>query len=251
MSLHLFNRPGSGLQSGAARLAGPPQALQAARALTLVLGLAVLPPLAAQGTEGACGNPFSNGTAGPFDYRVEQGAARRMVESNHFTPNVESLVRGNTGSVGSEITFTLRAFPNHHRALVAMMNLGEKLKTNEPRGAGYSVECFFIRALTFRPDDTVARMIYAKFLASKGRKPEALSQLESTTQQAGDNGFTHYNLGLIYLELNEFDRALAQAHRALALGFAKTELQQRLQAAGKWREPAAESPAAAPSAAAS
>ncbi len=226
--------------------------------LLALAGHCFAPAVAAQTaapTDTGCGSPFANGAYVPYDYRVVQGAQRQVVESNHFTWNIESLVRGNTGSLGAELSFTLRAFPNHHRALVSMMNLGAKLKTQVPPGAAYSVECFFIRALTFRPDDVVARMIYAKYLVSNGRKADAAKQLEITDFHAKDNGFTHYNIGLIYLDLHDFDNALAQSHQALALGFSKAELQDRLQAAGKWREPApvaasASAPASAPAASA-
>jgi tetratricopeptide (TPR) repeat protein len=54
---------------------------------------------------------------------------------------------------------------------------------------------------------------------------------------AGDNAFTHFNAGLLYLELNEFEKALQQAHRANELGMVNPALRERLQAAGKWQEP--------------
>ena len=188
---------------------------------------------------------------GPHDYRVVQGGPRKVVEDNHFTPNIEMLFGGNTALVGGEIAYTLRAFPNHHRALVAMMNLGAKLNTDLPPGAGFTVECFFIRALTFRPDDVVARMLYAKFLANHSRKADALKQLEDTAHFADKNGFTHYNMGMLYQDLGEHDRALEQAHLALAYGFERPELQQRLRSVGKWRDPAAPAePAASPAASA-
>ena len=213
----------------------------------VIAALLATAPAWAQEGEGPCGNVFVNGF-GPHDYRVEQGQPRKVVESNHFTWNIESLVRGNTGSLGGEIAYTLRAFPNHHRALVAMMNLGTKLKTAQPPGAGYSVECFFTRAVTFRPDDVVARMLYAKFLVGAGRKADAAKQLEIADFHAKDNGFSHYNLGLIYLDLGQPDEALLQAHRALALGFTRPELKDRLQQAGKWQAPAPVADAGAASA---
>lgn len=157
------------------------------------------------------------------------------MEDYHFLPRVESLISGMSGSLGADIDYTLRAFPNHHRALISMMNLGAKLKNPMPPGAQFSVECYFKRALQFRPDDTIARMIYAKFLATDGRKPEAIRQLEFVVQAAKENGFSQYNAGLIYFEMGEFDKALLQAHRALSLGFERPGgLKQQLQKAGKW-----------------
>ena len=133
-----------------------------------------------------------------------------------------------------------------------MMNLGARMKSPMPPGAQFSVECYFRRALQFRPDDTIARMIYAKFLATNGRKPEAIRQLEFVVQATKENGFSQYNAGLIYFEMGEFDNALLQAHRATGLGFERPSgLKQQLQKAGKWvdappagREGAASAPTA-------
>ena len=203
---------------------------------------------AAQPIDG-CGDPFVN-TYGPFDYRNNQGPRLKIVEDYHFTPNIEALVSGNSGPVGGELAYTLRAFPNHHRALVALMKLEVKEKTPVPKGANFSVECYLLRAVRFRPDDTTARMLLARYLASKSRRDDAIKQLESTATYAKDNGFTHYNIGLGYLELNEHEAALSHAQKALALGFERTQLKERLQAAGKWRDAAATpEPAAAASAA--
>ena len=103
-----------------------------------------------------------------------------------------------------------------------------------PHGAQFTVECYFKRALLFRPDDSIARMIYAKYLAGSERKPESIAQLDYTAQRAPNDGFTQYNAGLIYFEMGEVDKALRQAHRALELGFEWPGLKQQLQAAGKW-----------------
>ena len=170
---------------------------------------------------------------GPFDYRNQRGGLE-VVERFHFTPLVESLTH--SGTVGADLDFTLRAFPNHHRALMAMMRLGEKVKSPQPSGARYSVECWFERALRFRPDDSIARMIYATFLAKAGREPETVKQLELAAASAGDNAFTHYNVGLIYFDNKKYDQALAQAHKAYSLGFPRPELRDQLISVGKWKE---------------
>ena len=231
----------------------PPAARQRATLTTLCTVIAALAsPLAiAQQGDPSCGNPFVNGF-GPHDYRVEQGQPRKIVEDYHFSQRVESLISGMSSSLGGDIDYTLRAFPNHHRALISMMNLGARMKSPMPPGAQFSVECYFKRALQFRPDDTIARMIYAKFLATNGRKPEAIRQLEFVVQATKENGFSQYNAGLIYFEMGEFDKALLQAHRAMSLGFERPGgLKQQLQKAGKWvdappagREGAASAPTA-------
>ena len=178
----------------------------------IFLGVALTPFAGAQQSDSGCGNPFVN-AYGPLDYLVTPN--RKIVEDYHFTPQVESLVSGQSSTLGGDIDYTLRVFPNHHRALISMMNLGAKLKTPQPTGAHFTVECYFKRALQFRPDDVIARMIYAKYLASNRRNREATAQLEYATRLAKEDAFTQYNAGLIYFEMGEFDKALLQAHRSL------------------------------------
>lgn len=184
-----------------------------------------------------CGSLTLSGS-GPFDYRNEREELSK-VEGAHFTEVVEALVRGTTNATpGGDIGFTLAVFPNNHRALIAMMKLGEREKTLKPIGSRYTVECWFDRALRFRPDDGVVRMIYSSYLDSKGRQPEANNQLKIATTYARDSAITHYNIGLHYLKLKNYEMALHQAHKAIALGWPQSGLREYLLKVGKWREPA-------------
>jgi tetratricopeptide (TPR) repeat protein len=186
-----------------------------------------------------CGTLKISGN-GPFDYRNERDELSK-VEGAHFTEVVEALIRGTTNnSPGGDIGFTLAVFPNNHRALIAMMKLGEREKTDKPSGSRYSVECWFDRALRFRPDDSVVRMIYSGYLDSKGRLSDANSQLDAARAYAKDSAITHYNIGLHYLKLNNPEQALLQAHQAIALGWTQNNLRAQLLKIGKWREPLAQ-----------
>ncbi len=202
---------------------------------------------AAQSGPSGCGSLANS--YGPYDYRTERDGRLKIVEQYHFTSNVESLVKGNSGSLGGELSYTLRASPNHHRALMAMVRLGEKLKSPQPLGAGYPVECWFERALRFRPDDSTVRLIYATFLVKDGRESDAIKQLDIATAKAADNAFTQYNAGMILFDMKKYDEALVQAHRAYGLGFPQMDLRDQLQSVGKWKEPielSPESPAKSP-----
>ena len=195
-------------------------------------------PVYAQSGDSACGSLSQGAGYGPFDYRTDKPKLG-IVEQFHFTPVVEALIRGSTSTLpGADLDYTLRAIPNHHRALMAVVRYGEKMKSPKPSGTGYSVECYFDRALRFRPDDKIVRMIYATFLSKNARTPEAIQQLEQAAASAADNAFSHYNIGLVYFDLKDYDKALAQAHKALALGFPRTDLRDQLRSVGKWSEPA-------------
>jgi tetratricopeptide (TPR) repeat protein len=102
----------------------------------------------------------------------------------------------------------------------------------------YSVECFLERSVRYKPDDTIARSLYAQYLGTLDRKSEAAVQLDIALQYAGDNPFTHYNIGLVFFEIGAFDRALQQAHKARELGLPKPELEDQLKKEGQWKDPA-------------
>ena len=153
---------------------------------------------------------------------------------------MESLIRGHTTTTpGGDIDYTLRAIPNHPNALLAMMLLGEKDKTPQPRGSRYTVECWFDRAMRFRQDDPIVRMIYTTFLTKAGRKSDAIQQLETVVRSADENAFTYQNAGLLYFDLGEHAKALTLAHKAIELGLIRPELRERLQSVGKWEDPPA------------
>lgn len=209
-------------------------------ALLLLPFLGAAPSTFAQAeTVSTCGPLFSLGQYGPYDFRIDKDKLP-IVLGAHFTPEVESLIRGKSGATpGPDIDYTLRAIPNHPNALISMMRLGEKENQSKPSGSKYTMECWFERAIRFRPDDQIVRMIYTTYLTKNNRKPEALQQLDVVLGSANDNAFTHQNVGLLYFDLGEYPLALAQAHKAIELGLNRPGLREKLQSVGKWEEPTA------------
>ena len=224
--------------------------------LVLLFGLiAYSPALLAQANPrepgSSCAETLGN-TYGPFDYRATTVQQRAIVENVHFTRQVETLRRGSTGEhPAGDIEYTLGVYPNHHRALVSMDRLAEKEAAKPPRMGTLTVDCWYERALRWRADDPVARMLYADFLIRQKRIGEAMTQLDYVVSQPLDNPYTRYNAGLLYLRAKACDQALMQAHLSQAEGFVRTELQVGLKAAGKWREPVPIAAAASSAAAAS
>jgi hypothetical protein len=189
------------------------------------------------GESSLCGPLHTSGQYGPYDFRTDKDKLP-IVINYHFGPNVENLIRGQSSTaIGADIAFTLRAIPNHPNALMSMMLLGEKEKSETPIGSQYTVECWFDRALRFRPDDYVTRMIYTSFLTKRNRRADALRQLDFILANAKDNPFTYNNVGLLYFDLGEYQQALAQAHKSMELGLDRPALRDKLKAIGKWSEP--------------
>lgn len=203
------------------------------RTLCVAAGMALAGPSAlAQGQLAALGCGSLQNGYGPYDYRSERSKLG-VVETFHFTPDVEQL-RGH--NPGSDLDYTLRAFPNHHRALMSMMKLGARNKTSKPRGAKFTVECYFERAEAFRPNDAMVKVIFGLFLKQSGKVNEAVAKLEAASELDAKNANVHYNLGLAYMDLKQYDKALESAHKAYAGGFPLPGLKAQLKRAGKWQE---------------
>lgn len=183
-----------------------------------------------------CGELASPLQYGPYDYTDSDHRQHKLpiVEVAHFTPNIEKLVKGNTGSLGGELNYTLRAFPNHHRALTAMSKLALRDKTPKPRGATYSVLCFFERAIRFKPNDGTVRAIYSNHLLKLGKSDEALEQLKEAINLQPENPTHHYNLGLLYMQKKDYEQAKIYAKKAYEAGFPLPGLKNQLMQAGKW-----------------
>ncbi len=181
-----------------------------------------------------CG-PLRGMHYGPYDYRTEKGRLQ-IVEVAHFTPAVETLVRGSTGILGKDIDYVLHASPNHHRALASIVRWSRRLNRMQLPDMEYDVVCYFDRAIRFAPNDFIVRSMYAEFTGRRGDKDTARRQLEYVLSEAADNPLSVHNAGLVAAELALDDIAQKAGRQALALGFANSPLEQRLRRDGKWLE---------------
>jgi hypothetical protein len=206
------------------------------RMIAVALGWILTSSLvSAQVDAGSCGD-F---TGVQWDYRKATPKQRIEVEGSHFRPETENLIRGYRGPLGADLSYTLRASPNHLRALISLTRWSERLKKDHLPDMPFPAECYFERAIRFQTDDHAVRMLYALFLIGKARPVEAASQLESAARMAPDNPFTMYNIGMVYCDMKNYTQALGYAHKAMTMGFTKRELRQCLETAGRWVDPVA------------
>lgn len=203
-------------------------------ALLLVAATSVAAQTTTTDAINTCGS-LSN-AYGPYDYRTDKDSLP-IVENVHFPPIVENLIAGNRGYLGGDLDYTLRAFPNHHRALVSVMNYGLKLKTEQPKDLPRPVECYFERAIRFRPRDPLTRLIYATYLKRHERTEEALDQLRTASEVPDLQPITRQNIGLFYADLKRYDLARALAWKNIEQGFRPERLIAMLAELGQWREP--------------
>lgn len=175
---------------------------------------------------------------GPYDYRLRADFDLNIVEQAHFTPEVEAGLRGNSGYLGGDLHYTLLAVPNHVRALAAMAKVGLRDKQMQLQGAKYPVECYFDRAIRFTPDDGSVRAAYGNYLSALGRTSDALNAFSEAVRLQPDDPTINYNAGLIYLKSKDYDKALFHAQKAYQRGFPLPGLKSKLEALGKWKDPA-------------
>jgi tetratricopeptide (TPR) repeat protein len=173
---------------------------------------------------------------GPFDYRKrsEHVDNFNVVESAHFTPEVENGIKGNTGLIGGDLDYTLRAIPNHHRALAALARVALRDKVVKLPGTKYPVECYFERASRFMPDDGAVLAAYGNYMFSTGQPDKALAMYQQAAALEPENATINYNLGLTYFKKKEFEQANKYAKKAYALGFPLPGLKNKLIEAGQW-----------------
>src|SRR5687768_8684380 len=150
--------------------------------MKVILSIATLIILTASTTLQAaappyCGEVIVGGAGGDYT-DPEKKKDLKTVEDFHFTPNIENLRHGNSGTLGGELSYTLMMFPNHHRALAAFGKLSLREKTLKPVGAKYSVGCFFDRAIRFKPNDAMLRMVYGNYLSKAEQIDKATEQFQ-------------------------------------------------------------------------
>lgn len=233
-------------------------------AVLALIGLAH--PISARADVMECGVLKNYQDIGPWDYadpssNVPTGADPmghvKRVENVHFTPEMQllDLKRFSIERLTGEIHYTLRALPNHPVALMAISRLermaGGKLPQRgiTPFTPKITADCFFDRAIRFRPRDKMVRMVHGMHLHQRGKLKEALAEYELAHSLGEDGPNLNYNLGLLYAELNDWDKAYDYGEKAQRGGFMLPGLRNRLEKAGRpLPPPPVPAPAPAPEA---
>ncbi|MGI0116708.1 tetratricopeptide repeat protein [Zooshikella sp. RANM57] len=167
---------------------------------------------------------------GPFDYTNPKHYQENLpiVEQYHFNENIEYLQSGMSSNIMGDLTYTLRAFPNHHRALFTVIRYYTLLNIRNEETRHWSAECFLERALRFKPDDGIVHMLYGIYLHRRGKYTEALEKYQTALKYKPGNAEIHYNIGLLYLKLKQFDKAYEHAQQAYAKNYPLQGLKNQL-----------------------
>jgi len=178
---------------------------------------------------------------GPFDYLSRHTLPQQLniVEKYHFNSNVEQLIKGqSTTSALADIDYTLRAWPNHHRALYSLVrHRSNEWNTKKLQSKQYTpAECYLQRAIKFSPKDGTSRMLYAMLLHQTGHKEHALEQYMEALKVEPNNTQVKYNLGLLLVELKEYSKANQYAQELYSRGYPLPGLKNKLKDANSWNE---------------
>ncbi|ADJ28627.1 TPR repeat-containing protein [Nitrosococcus watsonii C-113] len=174
------------------------------------------------------------------DYLDPHPAVRRhlkLVNDYHFRLQIRQL-KGNPVDIANNLDYTLLHFPNYHEALYTASRFerlqGRKLPQKAEWTWRRSAECYFIRAIRFRPKDGVVRMLYGIHLHKSGELEQALEQYEIGLDLIPDSSELNYNLGLLYFELKKYQLAKKYAATAYELGYPLPGLKTLLEKEGYW-----------------
>lgn len=184
---------------------------------------------------------------GAYDYRTAPEREIHAVEGAHFKPEHQrNAMRGEwkarNGTTWGNLDYTLRALPNHPRALYMMGLLEINLKrVNEAAWRRLTLTekyvpftCYFERAARFTPDDAGVPNALGILLHRSGKPEEAVKSFQRAVELAPDAPEAHYNLGLSQFALGQYEQSAASARRAYELGYQKQDLKVKLKRKGHW-----------------
>lgn len=202
--------------------------------IKVVITIAILSISSNLLAENYCGSLFTTQSDGPYDYNTRH-IRISQIEQHHFIKNVENLISGQTGTIAGDISFLLTYVPNHHRALISLSKLSLREKTIKPNGARYTIFCFFERAIRFKPNDATVRSIFSGHLLKIDKLDMAIEQLNIAVKLEPNNPIINYNLGLLYFQKKDYDKAELFARKAYSFDFPLPGLKNKLVDIGRWK----------------
>ena len=176
---------------------------------------------------------------GPFDYSLAENRRDKLpvVEEHHFNSDVETLKSGMTGTVWSDLNYTLGSFPNHHRALSSMARLFRRDKLpSGSKSPGDTIEYYFEKAINLYPQDPYIYIVRGIHYFKLNKIKDALTQFKKAEEFNGESAEFAYNIGLAYLRLGDNKNALKYAQKAYKFGYPLPGLRNKLKKLGVWKK---------------
>lgn len=179
--------------------------------------------------------------ANVFDYTDPHDRADQLeiVEQIHFTASIRRLQHPNTLN---NLEYTLGRFPNHHRALYAMIRYATEAvfaqRAEQDWASMYRgresqpPECYLQRAMDFARDDHRVRTLAGIYYHRVDEHERAREAYEQAISMDPDFALAHYSYGLLLTDMEHFEAAQDHARKAYELGYPLEGLRRRLASAG-------------------
>jgi tetratricopeptide (TPR) repeat protein len=153
----------------------------------------------------------------------------------HTTPAINEMATGSLyRSIMGNLDFSLRHSPNHHLALQTL------IRYDRAGGKPWDFaapECYLHWAQEFTPDDAEVWILGGYYFWTKKQLDRSEALYKHALELQPDSADAHYNLGLLYAQMQDYGRALEHAHAAYGAGYPLQGLRKILERAGKWRDP--------------
>ena len=189
--------------------------------ILILLGAFLSPPAMAQGNK----DYYNPGTS------TAERTFFAQVHSYHLQPGIEKMFRGQYQEAYQEFIFILVGFPNSPQAL----NMISELCANKWKSPKCEVDSVFNKAVARNPTIAETHVIYGIHLLRLGKSAEAVEKLNEALKLQPNSLNAHYNLGLAYFGLKQYELANRHAQASYALGAPLPGLRDKLVRIGKWQ----------------
>ena len=153
------------------------------------------------------------------------------VQGHHLAPGRAAMEKGEFPPALEHFEFILGYYPNHPQALFALSELC--LKWKHPT-CDLKAEQWLQKAIERNPEAAQSYVVQAMHLHRKNKLDAAVKVYKRAIELAPNSVNAHYNLGLAYADLKQYDLANLHAQKSLALGANLPGLRARLEKVGKW-----------------
>lgn len=171
-----------------------------------------------------------------FDFYAPRTTAHDIqrydnVMSHHLAPGIEQTRLGQYTGALAHFEFILRYYSNQPQTLIALSELCDKWKSPV---CDQAADRWFRKAIDRNPGASQSYVVMAMHLHRKNKLDEAVKYYKQAIDLAPNSINAHYNLGLAYTDLKQFELANQHAQVAYSRGVTLPALRTRLQKVGKW-----------------
>ena len=168
-------------------------------------------------------------------YNPDDNKSGTIVTDYHLTTDMLLLKTGSTGSISDDLHYTLEHIPNHPQALdlasrlqIAVKN-GFKQPGEKPKR---TADCYFARAIEKNRKSGETYYLWGLHLQRNGEYPDSAKKYDKAEALGLNNAEFHYNYGLLYYSLGNYELANGRAARAYSQGFPLEGLRKKLESKG-------------------